>query len=300
MDISTTVNLQSLNVSASPSPSTEEMTSSTPSINVILLNHSHLQDLFDTNDILLQFFNYCNSRGNLTQSQCVDSAVNIYGKSKIVPAKSCKELYTIVPHNSGYYWMTSADGSIIQVYCDMTMSCGGTTGGLTRLAYLNLSTISQYCTGDVDFSCEGCFKQSPMPGCSGIVFNTPNLNLSYSHVCGIVEGRFFAIPDGFARRQSSTSINDSYVDGISLTYGDTAHRTHIWTVSACGGSCPASVPRFVGNNYSNLSYMRSQSTFQRNFLPLLNEDIEVRLCQDEHRDPNNEGIYLTSMNIYVN
>ena len=300
MDISTTVNLQSLNVSASPSPSTEEMTSSTPSINVILLNHSHLQDLFDTNDILLQFFNYCNSRGNLTQSQCVDSAVNIYGKSKIVPAKSCKELYTIVPHNSGYYWMTAADGSIIQVYCDMTMSCGGTTGGLTRLAYLNLSTISQYCTGDVDFSCEGCFKQSPMPGCSGIVFNTPNLNLSYSHVCGIVEGRFFGMPNGFASRQSSISINDNYVDGISLTYGDTAYRTHIWTVRACKGSCPAGAPGFVGNNYSNLSPMCSQSTFQRDILPLLNENIEVRLCQDQHRDTDNEGIYLTSMNIYVN
>ncbi len=106
MDSSTTVNLPSLNISASPSPSTQEMKSSTtPSINVILLNHSHLQDLFDANDILLQFFNYCNSRGNLTQTQCADSALRIYGKNKIVPAKAhVGNFYPIVPQSS-VFWL---------------------------------------------------------------------------------------------------------------------------------------------------------------------------------------------------
>ncbi len=44
---------------------------------IILSNYSHLQYLFDTNDILLQFFNYCNSKGMLTQTQCADSALRI-------------------------------------------------------------------------------------------------------------------------------------------------------------------------------------------------------------------------------
>ncbi len=37
-----------------------------------------------------------------------------------------------------------------------------------------------------------------MPGCSGFVLTVPNLNLSYTHICGIVEGNYFGMPDGFA------------------------------------------------------------------------------------------------------
>ena len=41
-------------------------------------------------------------------------------------------------------------------------------------------------------------------------------------------------------------------------------------------------------------------TFQRNFLPLLKNEIEVRFCQDENRDTTTkEGVYLVSVNLYV-
>ena len=143
-----------------------------------------------------------------------------------------------------------------------------------------------------------------MASCSGFTFSPLNLNLSYSHICGTVEGSYFGTPEGFAGSgRSSTTIDNNYVDGISLTYGSPSHRTHIWTFSACGGDCTAKVPEFVGSNYLTLPYFRSPSVlmFRRNFLPILNEDIEVRLCQDENRDTLPlEGIFLTSMNIYVN
>ncbi len=307
IDSSTTMNFlqnQSLNQSTSPSFSTEDRESSTPAVNRVLSNYSHLQQLFDTNNILLQFLSYCNSKGDLTQSQCVDSVVSIYGRNKILPAKSCKELNKIVPRNSGYYWVKASDGSTNQVYCDMTMSCGNMTGGLTRIATLNPLNKSQYCTGDISVNEDGCYKTSPMPGCSEFVFSMFNLNLSYTHICGIAEGSYFGAPDGFAgsRRSSTTTIDENYVDGISLTYGNPSHRTHIWTFSACGGDCTATVPDFVGNHYSTLPYLRSRSVlmFRRNFLPILNEDIEVRLCQDENRDFSpHEGIYINSMNIYI-
>ena len=232
----------------------------------------------------------------------VQTQLYVYnGKNKIVPANSCKELYTIVPQSSGYYWVKAFDGSIIQVYCDMSATCGNTTGGLAKIVTINANTWSKYCIGNVNFEqSNGCFKKSTMPGCSGFVLTSPNLN--FSHICGTVEGSYFGIPDGFAGsgRSSTTTIDDNYVDGISMTYGNTSRRTHLWTFSACEGACTtARVPEFVGNHYSNISFnSHSDIMFQRNFLPTLNEDIEIRLCQDEDRPY--EGIYLTSMNIYVN
>ncbi len=268
-------------------------------------NYSHLQNLFYDNSYLFSLLSECIKRSRLSFVQCSDSVLNSYGKAVILPAKSCRELYNIVPHNSGYYWLTASNGSIIEVYCEMTESCGNVTGGLTRLATLNHNTRSESCTGDLSYNEEGCFKRSPKPDCSGFTFSPLNLNLSYSHICGTVEGNYFGIPEGFAGSgRSSTSIDDNYVDGISLTYGSTSHRTHIWTFSACGGgNCTARVPEFVGDHYSTLPLfpLHSVIMFQRNFLPILNEDIEIRLCQDEDRDAfPNEGIYLTSMNIYVN
>ncbi len=62
-----------------------------------------------------------------------------------------------------------------------------------------------------------------MPGCSGFTFSPLNLNLSYSHICGTVEGSYFGLPDGFAGSgRSSTTIDDNYVDGVSLTYDNTS------------------------------------------------------------------------------
>ena len=56
--------------------------------------------------------------------------------------------------------------------------------------------------------------------------------------------KVFRIPD--------TNINDNYVDGISLTYGNTTIRNHIWTFIADGiyntrQNCTQEVPEYVGN-----------------------------------------------------
>jgi hypothetical protein len=51
--------------------------------------------------------------------------------------------------------------------------------------------------------------------------------LTYTKVCGRVTGYQVGHPDAF---HSSDSINESYVEGVSITHG--SPRSHIWTLAA--------------------------------------------------------------------
>ncbi len=267
--------------------------------------YSHLQNFFIAKKTLLLLLNDCIERlGPNSFSMCVDLA--IYGKHVILPAQSCRELQIIRPNNSDYYLVSASDGSIVQVYCDMTKSCGNITGGLTRVASINSTSYSQHCSSmDIMNDINGCVRESALPGCSGITFST--MHLPYSHICGIVNGRYFGTVDGFSgsNRSPNTTINDNYVDGIGFTYGNTSHRTHIWTFSASASNCSINVPEYVGLHHSCLNDISfcgtavCDLTFQRDFSTSLTENIEVRLCQDQHRDEDREGVYLTYLDLYV-
>ena len=145
--------------------------------------------------------------------------------------------------------MRSSNGSSVRVYCDMTKSCGTVTGGLTRVAILNNETRCQLCTDDfMIIENTRCIRSTENPGCSNIVF--PVMNISYSHICGTVQASWFGNPDGFTGiERSSTTINDNYVDGNSLTY-ETSNKTHIWTfIAESNQNCPRQVPGYVGDHY---------------------------------------------------
>ena len=208
--------------------------------------------------------------------------------------------------------MRSSNGSSVRLYCDMTKSCGNVTGGLTRLAILNNETRRQLCNDNFTTTDENtrCVRSTSDAGCSNIVF--PVMNISYSHICGTVQAFWFGSPDGFTgSERSSTTINDNYVDGISLTYG-TSSRTHIWTLIADGAgsnqNCPRQVPEYIGIDYSCLnpesSCTSSSSSCYSPFLRLLQqpvtEDIELRLCRDQRRNGfSYEGMYLGNVEINV-
>ena len=85
-------------------------------------------------------------------------------------------------------------------------------------------------------------------------------------MCGKIIAYQYASPDSFKDiERSGTTINDNYVDGISLTYG--SPRAHMWTFAAAVDefsghahySCPCTnihnsgsavqPPSFVGNDY---------------------------------------------------
>ena len=79
-------------------------------------------------------------------------------------------------------------------------------------------------------------------------------------MCGKIIAYQFASPDAFANRGNAITINENYVDGISLTHGNP--RQHIWTFAAAVdefeiiSTCPCinstsslSPPAFVGEDY---------------------------------------------------
>ena len=288
---------------------------SVDSVEVLQNSSFSVYDLFTSGDSnLLKLINELSKNSNLTHDS-LNEHINlivstIFGQLRGYPAPSCQAIHKLHPSfKSGYYWVTSSTGSSIRVYCDMTKSCNNFTGGLTRVAVLNDETRPSICTGDFTiYQNTRCIRCSAEPGCSHITF--PLMNMSYSHICGTVESSFFGTPDGFIgnSRNTNTTINDNYVDGISLTYGKEPSRTHIWTFIADHQSCPPNnIPDYVGNNNTCLQHDTSclsspkscSPSFFRKLEQPVTEDIEMRLCQDQHRDSDNEGIYFENMEIYV-
>ena len=91
------------------------------------------------------------------------------------------------------------------------------------------------------------------------MFSTFGLN--YSRVCGQLRGYQFASPEAFNfyNFDPSRTIDDAYVDGVSITYGS-APRKHIWTYAngidlGSSWGCPCNtnsnepVPPYVGSDY---------------------------------------------------
>ena len=175
-------------------------------------------------------------------------------------ATSCNEIPTSC--SSGYYWVRSSNGTAVQVYCDMDRVCGcNTTGGWTRVAYLNMSDPSEQCPGEWiprTYSSEPrrlCGREGR--SCYSAMYSTHGIR--YNRVCGRVIAYQYGSTDAFV----GTSIDSHYVDGVSLTHGLPGARQHIWTF-ACGltervhssypsNSCPCVsgtvAPSFVGSDY---------------------------------------------------
>ena len=158
---------------------------------------------------------------------------------------SCKSIYNADPSSSsGYYNITIANGSVVQIYCDMEgTNCGG-EGGWTRVTYINMTQDGATCPVELNqrsFNSKSYCGNTGPSGCNGTMF--PTL-VEYSHVCGQVRGYQYKRPLAFYSYQVNTSltIDDSYVDGVSITYGS-APRKHLWTYAAA--------PRDHKNTYNN-------------------------------------------------
>ena len=171
--------------------------------------------------------------------------------------ESCAAINNLsLPFSSGEY-MTKTPTESIRMYC--IFSCNGIAGGWKRIAYLNTSDSSaDQCPGDLEKI--GTLGQSSNPlscrrnvlesGCSSVIY--PNHGNSYSRVCGMINAYQVGSPDGFHDRLDD-SIEGSYVDGVSLTYGMNP-RNHIWTfvaqVTDTCTDCGTSQPNFIGTHFS--------------------------------------------------
>ena len=191
------------------------------------------------------------------------------GSTPSHPASSCKEIKELSPTApSGYYWLRGTVDSSVHMYCDMSRSCGGMTGGWMRVTRLNMTNSSHTCPAGLELLTTPkrlCAMNIDGGGCSSATFNLHGIR--YTHVCGKIIGYQQNSPDAFEPyyHNRSLTIDDTYVDGISLTHGRNP-RKHIWTfVSALheidtGGYtiCPCTntnnplsipIPPFVGSDY---------------------------------------------------
>ena len=136
-----------------------------------------------------------------------------------------------------------------------------TTGPWTNVAYLNMSNSTHDCPSGFQVrqddmnGVRACIRPIMDGGCVSVTF--PTNAATFSQVCGRVIGYQFLGPHGF-RHGDITQINETYVDGVSLTYG--SPRQHIWTFAAealesqpwcpcASGSTTTITPSFIGNDY---------------------------------------------------
>ena len=190
------------------------------------------------------------------------------------PATSCKEILELAPDSlSGLYWIRGTDNgaghchchSADHMYCDMERNCNGVGGGWMRVASIDMTDPSSTCPSGLRTIFEGSHRLCAMnidnAGCSSAIL--PVEGVQYSRVCGKIIGYQQGSPDAF--RGGQTTIDSHYVDGISLTHGNSP-RKHIWTFAAAlheynshsGSVCPCTntqnnpppaVPPFVGQDY---------------------------------------------------
>ena len=159
--------------------------------------------------------------------------------------------------------------------------CGGS--GWRRVAYLNMSDPFQQCPSvwqEIITPHRVCGRRSSTSGCDGITYTTGNDQ--YDQVCGRIIGYQIGHPECF----NGGSINNIYVEGVSVTHG--SPRQHIWTFAGgiseesnrvthatcpcvTGSTAGSRIPSFVGQNYfceSGLTQWPGGNSFWPNGDPL--------------------------------
>ena len=117
----------------------------------------------------------------------------------------------------------------------------------------------------MEFPVRGC--QSGLSGAKCASTSFPTTGGSYNHVCGRIVGYQKGATDGFdVRKNAKSTIDDPYMDGLSLTHGLERSRQHVWSFVAAYNdevcytdkTCPYSnnesnrshsIPSFAGQKY---------------------------------------------------
>ena len=166
---------------------------------------------------------------------------------------------------SGLYWINTTSG-LYQVNCDMELECGGRKGGWTMIVNLDISRGDACPSAWTKITTPGalpkvvCRSGNDASGCHSAIFTT--YNVTFNKICGQVKGYQKGSPEAFhSTKYDTKSINDHYVDGLSITLGNP--RKHVWTYAAGQSddhthpdhNCPCAAipgpdpPAFVGDHY---------------------------------------------------
>ena len=234
-----------------------------PSCNPIIsqLNES-------TQESLQQLVNFVEQRVEQAKREIVSNLIQCLlpsniGQYECNPANSCREIKGRVPNSpSGYYYIKPTTGPTVHVYCEMT-SCKGVGGPWMRVVDFNADNTSHSCPSGLQLFTNirrRCGIPSDGGGCASTMFDIHGI--PYQKVCGKVIGYQEGSTDAF---YGTNLIDNTYVDGVSLTHGHHP-RYHIWTFAAATGesydlwyltTCPCTrrhrimppIPHFVGNDY---------------------------------------------------
>ncbi len=160
----------------------------------------------------------------------------VQGQLEEYPAVSCLQLATrSSPLRSGYYWVRGTNGTSVSVYCDLTTGFDDAgEAGFMRVANLDMSEVVSVCPpslAPVSYCGSLCGRGTSSPGCSSVFYST--FGLPYRKVCGSVIGYQYSSPNAFFAHQlnPNITIDEAYLDGVSLTYGSSP-RHHIWSFAA--------------------------------------------------------------------
>ena len=181
--------------------------------------------------------------------------------------------------------ITTALQNVAQDLFDNLPQCGD--GLWKRIANLNMSDISNICPANWSFyaspgnsvrSCGLPVAERNGESCTSVYFSSRMYE--YHQVCSRAIGYQVSTTDAFGpsrgRQSFPHTINDAYVDGLSLTHGRV--RTHIWTFAAgnserndiytcyCGGSTTHGMqpPAYVGRNFFCESAVNTLTSAQIN------------------------------------
>ena len=292
----------------------------------IYLEYAEIKDQIDklsTEVTMMQVNKSClqNERDNVESIQQtiqeLPSLVTDYTLS-VVSFDSCRAVMQFPHLPCGVYNIRSFDGTHTQSFCKL--NCSNPFQGWRRIAYLdiNSSHASSCPEGFVSRNNpSACIRKNSSPGCSSVIYHNHNLT-TYSKIIGRVHANPYCTLGGFFKfgndRPQSPTLDQNYVDGVSITLG--TPRQHIWTLTFSVNStqkcrrCFSDKPSFVSNHYSCVEVLGVGCTllgqrqcvgsgefFFRDLPHAIKDDFEVRVCRDENRE--NEDISISLLEIYV-
>ena len=170
------------------------------------------------------------------------------------------------------------------------------------------------CAGDWDGSSKA-YCTRPATGAASNVFSTRGV--AWSEVRVNMAIRSVSTNDAFGwRNRSEWSVEDNYVDGVSLTTGEAGSREHLFTyaVGHAAGKCPDTIgdkqpyveaQAFVGNAYacgypdpeSAQANLFDDDWFIAQAVEASAQPLEIRLMADQ--DVGNENVRVYSIVMYV-
>ena len=136
-----------------------------------------------------------------------------------------------------------------------------------QLVNINMSNVDNQCPDGWVEENEGgvraCGRGTVGASCKSAFINSNDHQIEYTKVCGRAIGYQYGHTDAFAERIGTETINQNYVDGLSITHG--SPRQHLWTFAAavregpktgsniyncpCSSAPGASAPSYLGNDW---------------------------------------------------